>query len=84
MCISLFQDFVFASFGVSTYIQFFFDVLRNKIQTKMIYPRVGKKKINKKKKNYAMSMCFKFWPIKNDIFLKLSASESLIIACLQI
>ena len=41
------------------------------------------KKIKSSRREYVMWTCFKFWPIKN-IFRKLWANESLIMACLQI
>ena len=44
---------------------------------------VKQKKIKSSRNEYVMWTCFKFWPIKN-IFRKLWANESLIMACLQI
>ena len=53
----------------------------------MYYPLtstiVYRKKIKSSRKEYVMWACFEFWPIKN-IFRKLWANESLIMACLQI
>ena len=43
-----------------TYIQYFFDVVRNKIQTITIYTRVNKKKIKSSRKEHVMRTCFKF------------------------
>ena len=58
-------------FGVCIYIQYFFDVVRIKLQTiKDIYTRVNKKKIQEKNMLHVMWTCFKLWPIKN-IFRKL-------------
>ena len=45
--------------------------------------RVNQKKIKSSRNEYLMWTCFKFWPMKN-IFWKLKANESLIMACLQI
>ena len=72
------------SFEVCIYIQYFFAMVRNKLQTiTNIYTRVSKKNIKSSRKEHVMRTCFKFWPMKN-IFQKLSANESLIMACLQI
>ena len=71
------------SFGVCIYIQYYFDVVRNKLQTTNIYTRVDKKKIKSSRKEYVIRICFKLWPMKN-IFWKLWANESLNMACLQI
>ena len=62
--------FVFISWLVSFYTQYFFDVVRNKLQTISIYTRVNKKKIKCSRKEYVMWSCFKFWPMKK-IFQKL-------------
>ena len=50
---------------------------------KHLISRVNQKKIKSSRKEYVTWTCFKFWPMKN-IFRKLSANESLIVACLQI
>ena len=63
--------------------QYFFDVVRNKLQIINISTRVDKKMIKSSRKEYVIETCFKFWLIKN-IFQKLWANESLIVACLQI
>ena len=68
---------------VCIYIQYSFDVVRNKFQTINIYTRFNKNKIKSSRKEYAIRTCFKFWPMKN-IFRKLEANESLIMTCLQI
>ena len=39
------------SFGVCIYIQYFFDVVRNKLQTKNIYARVDEKKIKSSRRD---------------------------------
>ena len=57
------------SFGVCIYVQYFFDVVRNKLQTINIYSRVDKKKIKSSGKEYDVRTGFKFWPMKN-IFRK--------------
>ena len=44
--------------------------------------QVNQKKIKSSRKAYVMWRCFKFWPMKN-IFRKLWANESLIMACLK-
>ena len=59
--------------------KYFFDVVRNKLETINIYTRVDKNSRNE----YVIRTCFRFWPIKN-IFRKLWANESLIMACVQI
>ena len=66
------------SFGVCIYIQYFFDVVRNKFQT-IIYTRFNQEKIKSLRKEYAMWTCFKFWPMKN-IFRKIQANRSLAMA----
>ena len=71
------------SFGVCIYIRYYFDVVRNKLQTTNIYTRVDKKKIKSSRKEYVIRICFKLWPMKNIIW-KLWANESLNMACLQI
>ena len=62
------------SLGVCIYIQYFFDVVRSKLQTINIYNRVNnnkkKKKIKSSRKEYVIRTCFKFWPMKK-IFQKL-------------
>ena len=63
--------------------KYFFDAVRNKLQTMNIYTRVGKKKIKSLGKEYVIRTYLKYWPMKK-IFRKLSANESLIVACLQI
>ena len=40
--------------------KYFFDVLRNTLQTINIYSRVDKKKIKSSRKEYAIRTCFKF------------------------
>ena len=44
---------------------------------------INPKKIKGSREEYVTLVCFRFWPMKN-IFLKLQANESLIMACLQI
>ena len=48
------------SFGVCIYMQYFFDVVRNKSKQE-VSTSVNQEKI----KSYIMWTCFKFWPIKN-------------------
>ena len=48
-----------------------------------ISTRVNQKKNKSSRKGYIMWKCFKFWPMEN-IFRKLWANESLIMACVQI
>ena len=45
--------------------KYFFDVVRNKLQTINIYTRINKKKIKNLRKEYIIRTCFKFWPMKN-------------------
>ena len=47
---------------VCIYIQYSFDVVRNKFQTINIYTRFNKNKIKSSRKEYAIRTCFKFWP----------------------
>ena len=54
--------------GFYIYIQYLFNVVRNKPQA--INTRANQKKIKSSRKEYAMGTCFKFWPIKK-IFRKL-------------
>ena len=58
-----------ASFGVCIYIQYFFDVVGNKLQTRNIYTRGDKKNMSQKRKEYVIRTCFTFWPMKS-IFQK--------------
>ena len=53
------------SFGVCIYIQYFFYVVRNKLQTINICNRVRKMKIKSSRKEYVTITWFKFWPMEN-------------------
>ena len=53
--------FLFHGFPWSLYyIQYFFDVVRNKPQVINIYTRVDKQKIKSSRKEYVIGTCFKF------------------------
>ena len=69
-CISLCFYFM-TGFLWSFYLRkYFYDVVRNKLQTKNTYTWVDNKKIKSSGKEYVVRTCFKFWPTKN-IFRKL-------------
>ena len=70
------------SYKVCIHIEYFFREVRNKLPI-LVVSSVNQKKIKSSRKEYVMWTYFKFWPMKN-IFQKLQANESLIIACLQI
>ena len=78
--------FVFISWSISCvvciYMQYFFDVVRNKLQT-IIPAKTNQKKIKRLRKEYAMWTCFNFWPIKNTL-RKLWANGSWIMTSIQI
>ena len=44
--------------------KYFFDAVRNKLQTINIYTRVGKKKIKSLGKEYVIKTHLKYWPMK--------------------
>ena len=81
-CLFLLDDVSTSCFHeVCIHIQYFFCVARNKLT--LTIPTVNQKKIKSSGKEYVMWTCFKFWPMKN-IFWKLQANQSLIMACLKI
>ena len=67
------------SFGVRIQIQYFCDVVRNKLQKNKYLLEL----IKSSRKEYLMWTWFKLWPMKN-IFRKLWGNESLTVACVQI
>ena len=52
--------FLFHAWFLLEFVQYFFDVVINKLQTKNINTRVDKKKIKSSRKEYAIGTSFEF------------------------
>ena len=65
-CLSLCFHFMIGFLWNFYFHKYYFDVVKNKLQTINIYTRVDKKSIKNSRKEYAIRTCFKFWPKKNS------------------